>query len=221
MKKQLFILLPFLLAISAAFLVSHDLHAHAYTLRACHDDSSLSRTNTHGSPLNGSFGKVGAAPNHSNGYYYLDVQTAAACSVGADGLVHAVGRVTANGVGLLRGCTPSSNWGPPCDPRFRLITGTALAGEHPAWGFEYKNASTGTDAFNANGTIACTGGDGSGGSNCPGTPNIVASPGNATVEFRYDGTASQLRFRITNEYDDPIWETATVDIVPCSTCEPA
>jgi hypothetical protein len=221
MKKHIPILLSFVLAASAGVLVSHYQQAHAYMLRACHDDSSISRTNTHGSPLNGSFGKLGATPNHSNGYYYLDVQTAVGCGVGADGLVHAVGRVTANGVGLLQGCTPSSNWGAPCDPRSRRVTGLALASERPAWGFEYKNASTGADAFNADGTIACTGGDGSGGSNCPGTPNIVASPGNATVEFRYDGTVSQLRFRLTNEYDDPIWETATVDIVPCSTCEPA
>ena len=185
----------------------------AFAVRACHDDVSISRTNSHGSPLNGSFGKVGAAPNHSDSYYYLDVKTASGCGVGAGGLVHAVGHVTANGVGRLPGCTPSTGWGPPCGPSSRRVVEPALRSEDPTWAFEFKNASTGA-------VIACTGGNGSGGTDCPGTPNITAVPGDATVEFRYDGPVTQLRFRIANEYDDPIWEYASVDIVACATCEP-
>ena len=185
----------------------------AFAVRACHDDVSISRTNSHGSPLNGSFGNVGAAPNHSNSYYYLDVRTASGCGLGAGGLVHAVGHVTANGVGLLPGCIPSTNWGPSCGPGSRRVVEPALRSEDPTWAFEFKNASTGA-------VIACMGGNGSGGTDCPGTPNITAVPGDATVEFRYDGPVTQLRFRIANEYYDPLWEYASLDIVACATCEP-
>src|SRR5437588_658171 len=114
----------------------------AFAVRACHDDVSISRTNSHGSPLNGSFGNVGAAPNHSNSYYYLDVETASGCGVGAGGLVHAVGHVTANGVGLLPGCIPSTNWGPSCGPGSRRVVEPALRSEDPTWAFEFKNATS-------------------------------------------------------------------------------
>jgi hypothetical protein len=187
--------------------------AEAFALPPCHDDTSVARTNSHGSPLNGSFGHVGAAPNHSNSYYYLDAQTGSGCGAGTDGLVHAVGRITANGIGVLPGCTPSTNWGPPCSPSYRRVVEPALRSETPSWGLEFKNAATGA-------VIACTGGNGSGGTDCPRTPNLSAVPGDATVEFRYNGPVTHLRFRIANEYDDPIWETATLDIVACSTCEP-
>lgn len=192
------------------------LSVEAFTLRPCHDDTSISRNNTHGSPLNGSFGQVGASPNHSNGYYYLDIADGPGCAASTDGHIHLVGRVQANGTGLLPGCTPSTNWGPPCDPSFRAVSGAAMANERPSWGFEIKDAASGAD-------VACTGGDGSGGSNCPGTPNITANPGNATVEFRFDDALAGhgYRFRLDNQYDDPIWEYATFDVVACSTCEPS
>ena len=186
----------------------------AFAVPSCHDDSSIARSNTHGSPLNGSFGHAGAAANHSNSYYYLDVKTASGCGAGADGLVHYVGRVQANGIGLLPGCTLSTNWGPPCTAAFRRETGLAVHNDDPTWSFEFKNAATGA-------IIACTGGNGSGGTDCPGTPNITAVPGDAVVEFRYNGPVTAVRFRIANEYDDPIWEASSLDIVPCSTCEPS
>jgi hypothetical protein len=193
-------------------------------LLSCHDESSIIRTNTHGSPLNGSFGgKFGQVPvpfppNHSNGYYYLNVRADAThgCGIGADGLYHYVLHVTANGVGLAPGCPQSSatGWGPPCDPSFRRVSGAALANESPAWGFETKNDDRTS-------TLKCTGGDASGGypSLCPGSPNVVASPGDATVEWRYDGPEGAISQRIDNQNDEPIWETATLDVVSCSTCE--
>jgi hypothetical protein len=201
--------------------------AKAYTLQPCHDDTSIARTNTHGSPLNGSFGQVGATFNHSNGYYYLNVESTSACPIGADGLYHYVLHITANGLGITSGCVPSTNWGPPCyngtdgGPDQRLITGTALANESPAWGLETKTGDRTT-------TLKCTGGNAAGGypSLCPNSPPVVASPGTATIEWRYDGPQSSISQRIDNQYFDsgtgtqPIWETATLDVVPCSTCEP-
>ena len=189
----------------------------AFALLNCHDDSGNTKVNTHGSPLNGSFGTPHAAPNHSNGYYYLNVQSSAACPIGGDGLYHYVLHVTANGTGLLPGCTPSSNWGPPCDPSYRAVTGATLnAQTDVAWGFETKNGDRSS-------TLKCTGGDASGGypSLCPNSPNVIAPCGDCTVEWRYDGSQSAISQRIDNQYDDPIWETATLDVVACSTCEPA
>lgn len=222
-------LLAVLLAVVAA-LVAPSRSAHAFTSYPCHDDTSISRANTHGSPLNGTFGDQGQPPNHSHGYYYLDITTAG-CTVGADGHYHLLGRVTANGIGLLAGhptCDitawfPSTSGvdNPTCDPKWRAITGTALASEDPTWGFEMKLASNGS-------IIACAGGNGAGGTDCSGTPNVTASPGTATVEFRFDLAAANTayRFRIANEYvndsglTDVMWETASFDVVACSTCEP-
>jgi hypothetical protein len=204
------------------------MNAEAFVLYPCHDDTSVSRTNSHGSPLNGTFGTPGAAKNHSNSYYYLDVSIASSCPVGPDGQIHLVAHVTANGVGLLSGhpvCSTSS-WGPPCDPTWRREIGSAIAAEtNIAWGFEYKDASNDV-------VVACAGGNGSGNHNgppdCMGVPNVEAHPGDATVEFRYNAMTSTngFRFRATNEYFDPssggdvVWETASLDVVSCSTCEP-
>jgi hypothetical protein len=215
--------------LAAAMLALAPSHASAFVLYACHDDTSISRDPTHGSPLNGSFGDTGQVFNHSHGYYYLDVKSTSACPVGADGLYHFVLHITANGLGDAAGCTPQyTTWGPPCyngsdgGADQRLITGTALAAETPAWGLETKDASTGA-------SLECQGGDGSGGypSECVNSSPVTASPGNATIEWRYDGTVSQIRQRIDDQYWDsttgtlPIWETATLDVVPCSTCEPS
>lgn len=188
----------------------------AFALLGCHDDSDNTKTNTHGSPLNGSFGQPGAPPNHSEGYYYLNVQSTGACPVGADGLYHFVLHITANGTGLLPGCTPSSNWGPPCDPSFRKVVGAELHAQTDVqWGLETKNGDRSQ-------TLACSGGDGAGGypSLCPNSPNVVAPCGDCMIEWRYDGPQSAISQRIDNQYDDPIWETATLDVVACSTCEP-
>ena len=210
--------------------------ASAFTSYPCHDDTSTARANTHGSPLNGTFGDVGQPPNHSHGYYYLDISTAkadgSACVTSQDGYIHILGQVTANGIGLAAGhpvCStsawaPSTNGvdNPTCDPKWRNETGTALAADSPAWGFEIKDAATGA-------IVACTGGNGAGGTDCPGTLNVTASPGNATVTFRFDNALANhaYRFRLANEYvdsgtgqTDVLWESASFDVVACSTCTP-
>jgi hypothetical protein len=209
---------------SGMWVMQRPREAEAFVLYPCHDDTSVSRTNSHGSPLNGTFGTPGAPANHSNSYYYLDVTLASSCPVGPDGQVHLVAHVTANGVGLLPGhpvCS-TSTWGSPCDPSWRREVGAAVAAEtNIAWGFEYKDAGNGT-------ILGCAGGNGSGGTDCQGVPNVVPSPGDATVEFRYSATTSTtgFRFRVANEYFDPtgggdiVWESASLDVVSCSTCEP-
>jgi len=183
--------------------------ANAFVSYACHDDSSIARTNTHGSPNNGTF-----VPH--NGYYYLNISTSG-CVTSADGQVHVVGHVTANGEGLRAGhptCSTTS-WGPPCDPSWRAVVDPALANERPAWGFEIWDSSH-------NLLLACTGYYSGSSSNCPGNPPVVANPGDSTVEFRWDGmtTNTAFRFRIANNYDDVLWEYATFDVVACSACEP-
>jgi len=187
-------------------------HVEAFTLQPCHDDSSISRSNTHGSPLNGTFIPHG-------GYYYLDISTSG-CSMGSDGLTHLVGHVQANGIGLLAGHPSCSGaWGPPCDPSWRAETDStvpSLASDNPTWGFELWDASHTT-------MFACTGTYNGTNSNCPGTANITATPGDTWVEFRYNGKTSNtgFRWRIANAYDSVIWEESDFDTVTCNTCEPS
>ena len=77
--------------------------ALADTPRACHTDTSVRRTYTHGSPV------TGLADRH--GYYYLDVKPGAACPVApgqrvrVTGTVHVLARLAA--VGALPGVRPS------------------------------------------------------------------------------------------------------------------
>lgn len=192
--------------------------AAAFTPYNCHDDTSIARTNTHGSPLNGTFGYANAPLNHENAYYYLNVYTATTCTPSVDGQVHLLVQVTANGIGDVPGAQCfSTTWGPPCDPSARLETGTALYDEMPAWGFEFKDASTGAILQ------PCAGGDGSGGNNCPSHPQPVSvAHGTDTATWRFDGAVLNhgYRVRIANQYDDVIWETARLDVVACSTCFP-
>jgi hypothetical protein len=188
-----------------------------FTSRPCHDDTSFARSNTHGSPINGTF--TGGPPDHSNSYYYLDISVTNSCVASLDNHAHLLLQVTANGVGVLPGnqCSTSS-WGPPCYPSARACIDTCLSNERPTWGFEWKLAATGTLVGR------CAGGDGSGGNNCPKHPGpVVANPGNATVTWRFDRAVlgQAYRARIVNLYDDVIWEDARVDVVACSTCEPA
>jgi hypothetical protein len=220
-KNRVVVCILALLILASVVLVPST-NVRAFHTPPCHDDTSISRTNSHGSPLNGTFGRIGATANHSNGYYYLNISTGPGCVASQDGYVHLLGMVTANGIGLLPGhpiCSTTS-WGPPCYPASRRIVDPALASEDPTWGFEIKDAITGKD-------VACTGGDGSGGSDCPGTPNLSAVPGDATVQFRFDRAQPNhgYRFRLANEYTDNgltdvMWETATFDVVACATCEP-
>ena len=185
-----------------------ELHAKlAFTAYACHDDSHIPRTYTHGNPNDGTF----VVPN---GYYYLNVMPGSACGVGSDGRLHLVGHVRAYGEGCpgdqpgqATHCPqPWGSWVKPIE-----------AADNPAWGFEVWNSGHTQ-------LLACTGSySGNGGTNCPGTPNLVAVPGDATVEFRYDGPnvdPNGYRFRIANNYDNVMWEYATLDVVSCSTCEP-
>jgi hypothetical protein len=175
--------------------------SEAFTLLACHDDSHIQRNWTHGNPNDGTFGGS-TTPNHSHSYYYLDAQAAAGCARGADGLYHFVGRVTA--AGPLANGSPGGVGNPKR---------TNLRNEHPSWGFEYKTPS---------GTILhpCIGGDGSGGNNCPENPNPFVVTGGAVAEWRYDGGVSGVRFRVDNQYDETLWEYATLDVVACARCEP-
>jgi hypothetical protein len=227
-RKIRIIAVAFTLAASSAFLAVGAGLARAYTLYACHDDTSIARAATHGSPLNGSFGRVGASFNHSNGYYYLNVKSTSDCPAGADGLYHYVLHITANGIGVAPGCVPQrAHWGPSCydgsdgGPDQRMISGAALAAESPAWGLETKTG-------NRRVTLRCTGGNANGGypALCPNSPPVTARPGNATIEWRYDGPQSSISQRIDDQYWDadggtqPLWETATLDVVPCSSCEP-
>jgi hypothetical protein len=204
------LLIGLLLGACASSSIALPAHTAAETYRACHDDTSIARTNTHGSPLNGTFGTANMTYNHENAYYYLDVQVTSACPY-----THLVVQVTPNGIGNLAGSKCSTNWGPPCYPTARACIDACLAGEQPAWGFEYKSAS---------GTILqpCAGGDGSGGNNCPQHPGAVIGTGAATVSWRYDNAkvGSDYRVRIANLYDDVIWESARLDVVACATCLP-
>jgi hypothetical protein len=175
--------------------------SEAFTLLACHDDSHIQRNWTHGNPNDGTF-RGSTTPNHSHSYYYLDAQAGAGCARGADGLYHFVGRVTA--AGPLANGSPGGIGNPKR---------TNLTNEHPSWGFEYKTPS---------GTILhpCIGGDGSGGNNCPENPNPLVVNGGAVAEWRHDGDVSGVRFRVDNQYDETLWEYATLDVVACATCEP-
>src|SRR5262245_47486249 len=160
--------------------------SEAFNLLACHDDTHIQRTWTHGNPNDGTF-RGSTTPNHSNSYYYLDAQAAAGCGRGSAGRYHFVGRVT------LAGPLANGSPGGIGNPKR-----TNLSNEHPAWGFEYKTPS---------GTILhpCIGGDGSGGNNCPENPNPLAVNGGAVAEWRYDGDVSGVRFRVDNQYDETLW----------------
>jgi hypothetical protein len=185
-----------------------DLHAKlAFTPYACHDDSHIPRTYTHGDPNDGTF----VVPN---GYYYLNVKSGPGCGLGADGRLHLVGHVRAYG----EGC-PGDQPGQAthCPQPWGSWAKVIEAADNPGWGFELWNTAHTQ-------LLACTGSySGNGATNCPGTPNLVAVPGDANVEFRYDGPnvdPNGYRFRIANNYDNVLWEVATLDVVPCSTCEP-